>query len=158
MLVLKRDSGENAPLDWLPKGQPLREVAMDMDSKAIGQKVRTLRCAMGLTTVKLGKKLRMSQAQVSRLELGLQGWRSATLIKFARVLGVSPASLLVAGDEVSQAKVVDELDAAGLTASATLTKALKNKGFLKLLQKCAEVMEAHRENLGRMERALRSVY
>ena len=128
-----------------------------MHSKEIGQKVRTLRSRMGLTTVTLAKKVRLSQAQVSRLENGLQGWRSATLIKFAKVLGVSPASLLVEGDEVSKAKVVEELDAAGLTASATLTKALKNKGFLKLMEKCVKAAKAHKKNLVRMNRALRGV-
>jgi transcriptional regulator with XRE-family HTH domain len=128
-----------------------------MDSAAIGQKVRALRTKLGLTTVTLGKKVRISQAQVSRLENGFQGWRSATLIKFAKVLRVSPASLLVKGDEVSKAKVVEELDASGLTASATLTKALKNKGFLKLMEKCAKVMRAHWKNLGGMERAMRGV-
>ena len=101
--------------------------------------------------------MRLSQAQVSRLENGLQGWRSATLIKFAKVLGVSPASLLVEGDEASKTKVADELDAAGLAPSATLIKALKNKGFLKLMEKCAKVMKAHRKNLGKMERATRGV-
>ena len=130
---------------------------MGMDSKAIGQKVRTMRSEMGLTLVTLGKKVRLSNAHVSRLENGLVGFRSATLIRFAKALGVSPASLLVEGDEVSQAKVVDDLDAAGLTPSATLTKALKDEGFMKLMKKCARAMKAHRKNLRKMERAMRSV-
>ncbi|MHC4913961.1 MAG: helix-turn-helix domain-containing protein, partial [Planctomycetota bacterium] len=46
-----------------------------MDQKAIGRKIRELRSKMGLTTVTLAKKVRLSQAQVSRLENGLQGFR-----------------------------------------------------------------------------------
>ena len=61
-----------------------------LSNKAIGAKGRALRSRMGLNTITLTKKMRLSQAQVSRLQKGLQGFRDATLLKFARVLGVNP--------------------------------------------------------------------
>ena len=128
-----------------------------MDSKAIGMKVRALRTKKGLTTVTLAKKLRLSQAQVSRLENGLQGWRSATLLKFARALDVEPVYFMIEGDEVDRADVHEELAGLGLTPSDRLTKALKDPGFLKFVEKAAKAMRAHKKNLLRMEKALRGV-
>jgi len=128
-----------------------------MDSKTIGLKVRELRSRKGLTTVTLAKKVRLSQAQVSRLENGLQGFRSATLIKLARALGVDPATLIVSGKEYGKVKVIDELESSGLTPSKRLTAALKDAGFLKFVERCAKAMRAHKKNLVRMEKATRGI-
>ena len=128
-----------------------------MDSKLIGQKIREIRTKQGLTTVTLAKKVRLSQAQVSRLENGLQGFRSATLIKLAKALNVEPATLVVSGKQYGQVKVADEMDDLGLTPSDRLIKALKNPGFLKFVERCAKAMRAHKKNLIRMERALRGL-
>ena len=128
-----------------------------MNSKVIGQKVRTIRSKMGLTTITLAKKVRFSQGAVSRLENGLQGWRSATLIKFCKVLGVEPAQILAEGADVAEVNVADELEALGLTPSKTLCSAMKNAGFLRFMEKCAKVVKAHKKNQVRMVRALRSV-
>ena len=128
---------------------------MDMGSKAIGQKVRTIRREMGLTTTTLAKKVRLSQAQVSRLELGIQGFRSAMLIKFARVLGVAPSCFFVAGEDASTGRVAKEMEMLGLTPSKTLRKAMTNPAFFKFLEKCAKAMRAHKKNLLKMERAMR---
>jgi len=126
-----------------------------MDSKGIGHKVRELRRRMGLTTTTLAKKVRLSQAQVSRLEIGLQGFRSATLIRFARVLGVPPIYFFMDGRDASTSRVASELETFGLTPSKTLRKAMTNPAFFKFLEKCAKAMRAHRTNLLKMERAMR---
>jgi transcriptional regulator with XRE-family HTH domain len=63
-------------------------------NKAIGEKVRELARARGATTITLAKAIGVSQAQVSRLENGLQGFRSATLLKISIALGVKPQDLL----------------------------------------------------------------
>jgi transcriptional regulator with XRE-family HTH domain len=76
---------------------------------------------MGLTTVTLAKKVRLSQAQVSRLEIGLQGFRSATLIRFARVLGVPPSYFFVAGEDASAGRVAKEMETLGLAPSPSTT-------------------------------------
>lgn len=128
-----------------------------MDQKAIGRKIRELRSKMGLTTVTLAKKVRLSQAQVSRLENGLQGFRSATLIKFAKVLGVPPIYFFVEGEETSTNKVAEELETYGLTPSKVLRKALSNAAFLKFAESCARSFKAHKKNLVKMEKAVNRV-
>jgi transcriptional regulator with XRE-family HTH domain len=126
-----------------------------MDQKAIGRKIRELRSRMGLTTVTLAKKVKLSQAQVSRLENGLQGFRSATLLKFAKVLGVPPIYFFVEGEDASVTKVTEALDQVGLTPSKNLKKALSNPAFLRFAEYCAKGFKAHRRNLVKMERAIK---
>jgi transcriptional regulator with XRE-family HTH domain len=63
-------------------------------NRKIGAKVRELAKARGATTITLAKAIGVSQAQISRLENGLQGFRSATLLKIAIALGVKPQDLL----------------------------------------------------------------
>ncbi len=128
-----------------------------MDQKAIGRKIRELRSKMGLTTVTLAKKVKLSQAQVSRLENGLQGFRSATLIKFAKVLGVPPIYFFVEGEDASTTKVAEELETYGLTASKTLRKAMANPAFLKFCEQCAKAFKTHKKNLVKMEKAVKRV-
>ena len=55
----------------------------------VGTKVRKLREELGMTSTELGRKVGISQAQISRLEAGRQGWRSHTLEKTAKALGVT---------------------------------------------------------------------
>jgi len=64
--------------------------------EAIGRKVCELREAQSMTTTELAKKAGISQAQVSRLENGLQGFRSDTLLDISLALGVRPAELVTA--------------------------------------------------------------
>ena len=63
-------------------------------NKKIGKKVRDMARERGATTITLAKAIGVSQAQVSRLENGLQGFRSATLLKISMALGVKPQDLL----------------------------------------------------------------
>ena len=128
-----------------------------MDQKGIGQKIRDLRSKMGLTTVTLAKRVRLSQAQVSRLENGLQGFRSATLLKFAKALDVAPIYFFVEGEETSTNRVAEELEGHGLTPSKGLRKALANPAFLRFAEQCAKAFKAHQKNLGRMSAALKRV-
>ena len=128
-----------------------------MDQKVIGQKIRELRSRMGLTTITLARKVRLSQAQVSRLENGLQGFRSATLIKFSKALGVPPIYFFVEGEDTSTAKVADALESYGLTPSRGLRKALSNPAFLKFAEKCAKSFRAAKKNLLKMEAVIKHV-
>ncbi len=68
-------------------------------AREIGFRVTRLREARRLTTVVLAGRVGMSQAQISRLENGKQGFRSSTLTKIAGALGVSPFRLLMTDDE-----------------------------------------------------------
>jgi len=125
-----------------------------MDQKAIGEKIRELRSKMGLTTITLAKKVRLSQAQVSRLENGLQGFRSETLLRFAKVLDVPPIYFLMEGEDVSTDRVAEELEQCGLTPSKAARKAMTDPAFLKFLEKCAKASKAHKKNLKRMDKAV----
>ena len=63
-------------------------------NRKIGAKVRQLAQKRGATTTSLAKAIGVSQAQISRLENGLQGFRSEVLLKLALALGVKPRDLL----------------------------------------------------------------
>jgi len=63
-------------------------------NKAIGLRIKTLSERRGGTTISLAKAVGVSQAQISRLQNGLQGFRSGTLVKIAKALGVNPKELL----------------------------------------------------------------
>jgi transcriptional regulator with XRE-family HTH domain len=133
----------------------LRAIRGDaMDQKQIGQKVRARRVLLGLTGTALARKVRLTQAQVSRLENGLQGFRSAVLIRFAKVLKVPPTFFFVTGEDASAGRVADELDDLGLTPSKVLRRALRNKAFLRFMERCAKTAAARRKNLVKMNRAL----
>jgi transcriptional regulator with XRE-family HTH domain len=58
-----------------------------------------MRESRGLTTVTLGRKVGLSQAQISRLENGKQGFRSTTIQRLAEALGVPPYYFLMNGEE-----------------------------------------------------------
>ena len=47
-----------------------------MKKDDIGVRVRDLREAREMTSTELGRRVGISQAQISRLEAGKQGWRS----------------------------------------------------------------------------------
>ena len=71
----------------------------DAFSVQIGATVRTLRYAKGITTTALAKRVGISQAQISRLETGKQGFRSGTLVKVAKAVGVKPFRLFMTESE-----------------------------------------------------------
>ena len=70
-----------------------------MKAKDIGATVRELRTGLGITTTALAKKVGISQAQISRLENGQQGFRSGTLVKIAKALKVPPFRLFMTDKE-----------------------------------------------------------
>lgn len=70
-----------------------------LTSAEIGNTMRQLRTGMGMTTTVFAQKVGISQAQVSRLECGQQGFRSGTAIKIAQVLKIRPWALFMTPDE-----------------------------------------------------------
>jgi len=63
-------------------------------NKAIGSKIRTVRQQKRLTTIKLAEMVGVSQAQISRLEMGKQGFRTSTLTRIAQALELPPSYFL----------------------------------------------------------------
>ena len=61
-----------------------------MTNRDIGSRVSTVRQDRKMTTTELAERVGISQAQISRLENGLQGFRSDTLFKIAKALGKPP--------------------------------------------------------------------
>lgn len=70
-----------------------------MTSRDIGLRITRLRDLRKLTTAALAQKVGLSQAQISRLENGRQGLRSATLTKVAGALGAPPFYFYMKDDE-----------------------------------------------------------
>jgi transcriptional regulator with XRE-family HTH domain len=70
-----------------------------MTPKQIGATVRALRTELGITATKLAGMVGLSQAQISRLENGQQGFRSGTLVKIAKALKVPPFRLFMTDAE-----------------------------------------------------------
>ena len=70
-----------------------------MESRDIGLKVTRLRELRKLSTVQLARKVGISQAQISRLENGKQGFRSATLFRIAESLGAPAFYFFMTDDE-----------------------------------------------------------
>jgi DNA-binding XRE family transcriptional regulator len=60
----------------------------------LGREIRARRADAGLTMVDMATKCGLSQAQISRIETGHQGFRLETLQQIARVLGVKVSDLL----------------------------------------------------------------
>jgi len=58
-------------------------------------RLRLIRIARGMTTVELGRRMKLSQAQVSRIENCLQGLRSAVLERACNQLDISPVVLFI---------------------------------------------------------------
>ncbi|MBN1808653.1 MAG: helix-turn-helix transcriptional regulator [Planctomycetes bacterium] len=70
-----------------------------MKVKDIGKTVKTLRLERGLSTTTLARKVGISQAQISRLENGLQGFRSDTVFRIAKALRIPPFRLFMTEKE-----------------------------------------------------------
>jgi transcriptional regulator with XRE-family HTH domain len=65
--------------------------------KDIGERVRALRFAQGLTQTQFAKILKTSQTAVSDMELGNRGLTVQQVVKLARVLKVTPNDILGEG-------------------------------------------------------------
>ena len=70
-----------------------------MTPKDVGKTVLAIRTDRGLSGTKLGDMVGISEAQISRLENGLRGFRSPTLVKIAKALKVPPFRLLMTDKE-----------------------------------------------------------
>ncbi len=66
-----------------------------MTNRDIGARVSDLREELGMTATELARRVPVDQAQISRLERGLQGFRSTTLFKIAGALRKPPFYFLM---------------------------------------------------------------
>jgi transcriptional regulator with XRE-family HTH domain len=113
-----------------------------MDQRVIGAKVSSIRHAQGLTTSQLANKVGISQAQISRLENGKQGFRSSTMDKIAKALGVNIV-FLVNEDGENSAPV-----------SPKLAEALGHDGFRVFIEQAAAAYLKEPKVLAMLDKAL----
>lgn len=64
--------------------------------ESVGSVIRAMRQDAGIDTCEMAKRCRLSQAQISRLETGNQGWRLDTLQVVCRALSAKVSDVLTA--------------------------------------------------------------
>ena len=107
-----------------------------MDSRAIGRKIGELRVKLGITTTQLAKRVGISQAQISRLENGKQGFRSKTLDRIANALGVKPMYFFM--EREGPGRAADAAPVYGLEAGGVLVEALRSPDFVQVAERLAK--------------------
>ncbi len=123
-----------------------------MDSKSIGRRVSDLRDKLGMTTTELAKRVGISQAQMSRLENGKQGFRSNTLARIAQALGVKPVYFFLEEDSIEENAPVY-----GLIAGGELVDALRSAEFVRVAEKLADAFLHHRNAFEAIGLAVRAI-
>jgi len=121
----------------------------------IAKSIHELRQKMGLTIEDLAEMIGMSQAQVKRLEMGGQGFRSNTLRKFATALGVTVARL-AAGDKQPET-LFKTPGIYGPGLPNVLVEALEHSDFRRYAEKCAELFMRDDVEFSKLTRVIRSV-
>jgi len=124
-----------------------------MNVKTMGQKLRKLRKLRGLTMVELAERLGITQAQISRLETGKQGFRSATLTKVAAALGVKPIWFFIEEQPRSGKKGAPEIPLDAVAGSA-LAVAFRDPSFREAIARAAEIFLVNPEEFNAFVKAL----
>ncbi len=124
--------------------------------RRIGTLVSGLREEQGLTTTVLAERVGISQAQISRLENGRQGFRSGTLVKIAHALGVRPVYFFL--NHKAGSASLDELPGKALKAPGRLGEALEHVEFMGLAEEAAAIYLDKREFFKAIEQAIDSAH
>ena len=122
----------------------------------IGERVRTIREAKGITTTELAQMVGMSQAQISRLENGKQGFRSATLSKIADALHAKVPFLVSGrrGQPVSEV-VAEEAGRYGPGMPEEVIVALQSKVYKEFVLKAAKLFMKDEETFSDLSAIVR---
>jgi len=116
-----------------------------MNNKEIGRRLSQLRKRKGLLLTQLGKLVGLTPAQLSRLENGKQGFRSATLIRVAKALGVKPIYFFLEDAPDSAGKAQKGAAPYGVPSGSKLAVALRDRGFRRVANRTAEIYLADPE-------------
>ncbi len=127
-----------------------------MNQRNIAKKIKDLRTQLGISGPELAKKVGVTQAQISRLENGLQGFRADTLLRFSKAFGVPPVYFFVDGNEAQTKEAILELQGKGLKPSKTLQQTLANPAYLRFIEKCAKIFAEDSRKLEDMDPAARN--
>ena len=126
-----------------------------MDNKAIGRKLSRLRGKLGMTTTELATRVGISQAQISRLENGKQGFRSNTLRRIAKALDVKPIYFFI--EETGEGQAAEGAPVYGLAAGGPLVDALRSAEFVRVADHMATAYFDHTEAFKAIELAIRAI-
>jgi transcriptional regulator with XRE-family HTH domain len=107
----------------MKKTRTNRKDATMTTEQRIGGRIRKLREEMGLTSVELAERVGITQAQVSRLENGKQGFRSKTLEQIAKSLNVPMVRLLTDGDDAALSLLKCRVGLAGAVSNPKVADA-----------------------------------
>ena len=108
-------------------------------NSGIGNRMRTIRETKGLTSTDLAGMTGMSQAQISRLENGKQGFRSATLHKIADALKVKAVFLINGEQKASLASMVRDTSFYGPGMPSEAIEALNSEKYKAFLMKSVKI-------------------
>ena len=125
-----------------------------MESKAIGRKINQLRDKLGITTTELAKRVGISQAQISRLENGKQGFRSNTLARISKALGVKPIYFFM---EEGTGEVGERMPVYGLAAGGELVDALRSPEFVRVAERVAEAYLHRKDAFQAIQLAVKAI-
>ena len=104
---------------------------------AIGYAVRDEMNRQGITTTELANRVGISQAQISRLESGKQGFRSATLSKIGQALQVDPVFFYI--DETKR-----NAPSYGSLVSKGVAEAMRSPEFVSCMETMAKAWRERR--------------
>jgi transcriptional regulator with XRE-family HTH domain len=112
---------------------------MQTITREIGNRLQNLREARGLTLAQLAEMVGLSQAQVSRLETGKQGFRSATLRRFADILRVKVTTLFCGEKTDPRSAISSDAGRYGPGIPDELKAALQHEEFRRFVEKSVRI-------------------
>ncbi len=127
-----------------------------MDSKEIGGKVSALRGKLDMTATELARRVGISQAQISRLENGKQGFRSYTLNRIAKALGVKPIYFFLE-KESGEGTAAEGAPVYGIAAGGELVEALRSAEFVRVAELIASAYFDQKDAFKAIELAVKAI-
>ena len=122
---------------------------LGVNSELLGSIVRARRGELNMTTLQLAKRIGMTQAQISRLETGKQGFRSETLLSLSNALDVSPTYFFIGEDGIPTNKELFKFN-----PSTKIRTALRRPEFREIVTKQAG---AYLENVREFKKTTRLI-
>ncbi|MGH9323114.1 MAG: helix-turn-helix domain-containing protein [Vicinamibacteria bacterium] len=74
--------------------------SVSFSKKNMGERIRALRLQKGLTQVELGKKMGMTQSNISEIERGIRGLTVRQLLKLSSILSASTDTILLGSSSI----------------------------------------------------------
>jgi transcriptional regulator with XRE-family HTH domain len=127
-----------------------------MDSRVIGRKVSALRGKLNMSATELAKRVGISQAQISRLENGKQGFRSNTLNRIAKALGVKPIYFFLE-EESAEGSTAERAPIYGIAAGGELVEALRSAEFVRVAEMIAAAYFDQKDAFKAIELAVKAI-